>query len=85
MKNTIKALTRAKDYCKSQHGLARAINRHLNHKSVKPVRQQHVYNWLKGARLPSQYCIPIERATNGEVKAIHLRPDTFLLGYEVTK
>lgn len=85
MKNTLKALNKAKDICKGQHGLARAINLRL-HSKVKRVKQQNVWSWLnESGVVPAEYCIPIEEATRGEVKAIHLRPDIFKLGYEVTK
>ena len=86
MKNTIKALIRAKEICKSQHGLARAINNRLIHQSVKPVKQQNVWSWInETGSVPPEYCIPIEEATGGVVKAIHLRPDVFKLGYAVEK
>ena len=85
MKNTTRALTRAVTICKSQHGLARAINKRLIHKSINRVKQQNIYNWLQGARIPAEYCIPIEEATESAVKAIQLRPDVFKLDYTVTK
>lgn len=86
MKNTQKALIRAVDICKGQSALARGINENLIHHSVKSVTQQRVWSWInKSEVVPAEYCIPIERATNGIVKAIFLRPDVFGLGYVVTK
>lgn len=40
------------------------------------VKQQHVWNWLnRDKKLPLEWAIAIERATNGQVTAKELRPD----------
>lgn len=85
MTNSKTALIKATEICKGQHGLARAINHRIN-KCVKPVLQQNVWSWINESGLvPAQYCIPIEEATDGAIKAIQLRPDVFKLDYVVTE
>jgi len=42
------------------------------------VRQQHVCYWLhKSKKIPPEYVLAIERATNGEVTRHELRPDIY--------
>lgn len=65
-----------------QSALARALSIYTG----KKVGQSHVRTWLcrslkNGFRgLPAEYCIPIEKITNGRVRASDLRPDVFLKG-----
>lgn len=42
------------------------------------VKQQNVWSWLRIAKkIPAEVCIPIEKATQGQVKKEELRPDIF--------
>ncbi|ADE14123.1 hypothetical protein Nhal_0950 [Nitrosococcus halophilus Nc 4] len=44
------------------------------------VTQQRIWNWLyrdKCQRIPAEYVLPIECATNGRVTRYELRPDIF--------
>lgn len=44
----------------------------------KPVKQQHVWNWLfRDSELPAEYVIPIEKAVEAEVTRNELRPDIY--------
>lgn len=68
--NGASALQRAIDLVGGQSALARALG--------EPVKQAHVWYWLKGAgRVPAEYCAAIERATEGKVTRHDLRPDLF--------
>ena len=60
------ALQQAVDSLKGQAALAAAIG----------VKQQHVWNWLnRGDMVPPECCVGIEKATAGQVRRWHLRPD----------
>lgn len=44
------------------------------------VTQQRIRNWLaRGDRVPAEYCVAIEYATNAEVTRRDLRPDDWHL------
>ena len=62
-------LKKAIEIVGSQSALARACG----------VKQAHVWNWLnKGRRkVPAEYAVAIERATNKRVTRYQLRPDVF--------
>jgi DNA-binding transcriptional regulator YdaS (Cro superfamily) len=42
-----------------------------------PVKQGHVWKWLRMDRIPAERAIAIERATDGRVTRQELRPDLF--------
>lgn len=60
------ALQKAVDVVGSQAALARAIGK----------KQQHVQYWLK-TKVPGEYVIQIEKATEGQVTRHELRPDLY--------
>ncbi|EHV9838007.1 TPA: Cro/Cl family transcriptional regulator [Vibrio vulnificus] len=63
---TQKPLRRAIDLVGGQ--LARAIN----------SKQQNVWFWLnKSGRVPAEFVLPIEQATQGQVTRPQLRPDIY--------
>jgi len=52
----------------SQSALARAIG----------TKQQNVWGWLNGSkRVPAEFVIPIEKATDGRVTRHEIRPDIY--------
>lgn len=62
------ALKRAKEILGSQRALAEAVGR----------KQPTVHGILNGGeRVPAEWCLPIERATNGEITRHQLRPDLY--------
>lgn len=64
----IVALNRAIEVLGGQSALARACG----------VRQGHVWHWLnKSRKVPGDYVLTIEAATNGAVTRYELRPDIF--------
>lgn len=64
----LEALRRAVEILGSQGKAAAAIG----------VRQQTVSELLKvGKKVPAEWCIPLERATAGEVTRHELRPDLY--------
>lgn len=61
-------LIRAINLLGGQSALARAIN----------SKQQNVWFWVhKSGRVPAEFVLPIERATNGSVTRTQLRPDLY--------
>lgn len=62
-------LQQAVDLLNGQSKLASAIG----------VKQAHVWYWLNKAngKVPAEYLIAIERATEGVVTRAHLRPDLY--------
>ena len=68
MDKTVKALTQAINHAGSRAALARLIK-------SKPSTIQY---WLAGKnRVPAEFCLPIETATDGAITREHLRPDIF--------
>jgi DNA-binding transcriptional regulator YdaS (Cro superfamily) len=66
-KNVV-ALNRAIEVLGGQSALARACG----------VKQGHVWHWLnKSRKVPGDYVLTIEAATNGAVTRYELRPDIF--------
>ena len=64
----MEALHKAVILLGSQSALARAIR----------VKQQNIWSWLHIARkVPAEYCLAIEKATQGKVRREELRPDIF--------
>lgn len=64
----MEALHKAVSILGSQSALARAIR----------VKQQNIWSWLHVARkVPAEYCLAIEKATQGKVRREELRPDIF--------
>ncbi len=64
----LKALRKAIEIAGGQAALGRMI-------SASP---RQVSNWVnREGRAAARYCVPIERATNGEVTCYMLRPDIF--------
>lgn len=64
----IVALNRAIEFLGGQSALARACG----------VKQGHVWHWLnKSRKVPADYVLTIEAATNGAVSRYELRPDIF--------
>ena len=64
----IVALNRAIELLGGQSALARACG----------VKQGHVWHWLsKSRKVPGDYVLTIEAATNGAVSRYELRPDIF--------
>lgn len=63
------SLERAVQIAGGQTALARAIG----------TRQANIWNWLNrsGAKVPGEFCIPIEAATQGLVSRTDLRPDLY--------
>tara|TARA_Y100000746_G_scaffold4264_1_gene3890 strand:- start:18 stop:269 length:252 start_codon:yes stop_codon:yes gene_type:complete len=65
---TQKHLRRAIDLVGGQSALARAIN----------SKQQNVWFWLnKSGRVPAEFVLPIEQATQGQITRSQLRPDIY--------
>jgi len=72
MKTKSSVLKDAVDYAGGQTAFARLVSQFL----PKPISQKHVWNWLyRDRRIAAEYCLPIETATQGAVKASMLRPD----------
>ena len=68
------AFLRAIEFFKGQTGLARR----LTEVTGKDVTQQRIWNILnRQAEVPAEWCIPIERATEGTVTRHQLRPDLY--------
>jgi DNA-binding transcriptional regulator YdaS (Cro superfamily) len=64
----IVALRRAKDLLGSQQRLAEAVGK----------KQPSVHEILKrGKRVPADWCLAVERATNGAITRHQLRPDLY--------
>lgn len=61
------ALERAIQQVGGQSALARAIG----------VKQGHVWQWLNKTRVPAEYVLRIESATEGRVSRHELRPDIY--------
>lgn len=61
-------LERSITICGTQSELARRIG--------GKVRTGHIHYWLRN-KVPSERCIDIERATEGQVSRYELRPDVF--------
>lgn len=62
----IEALWKAKELLGTEQKLADAVNR----------KQPTVHEVLKrGKEVPAEWCLPIERATNGKITRQQLRPD----------
>jgi DNA-binding transcriptional regulator YdaS (Cro superfamily) len=71
MKNTHAALEKAIKTAGSQVELARRIS-----KPDRPIRQQHVWNWLRrDKKVPPEVVLDIERETG--VSRHDLRPDIY--------
>src|SRR4051794_41026957 len=67
-------LLRAIDIAGGQTALAERLSGVMRRKIV----QQHVHNWLKYAKkLPTDVCLPIQYATQGQVKASTFRPESY--------
>jgi DNA-binding transcriptional regulator YdaS (Cro superfamily) len=70
----IKQLEKAINYIGGQTALAAALTQVCGQK----IRQSHVSTWLnRDKKVPPQYCLPIEKLTEGKVKCVELRPDVF--------
>lgn len=65
----IAALRKAVAHFKTQTGLARAISKPQS--SINEVLKSH------RKKIPAEWCIEIERATNGKVTRSQLRPDLY--------
>lgn len=66
----IDALIHAKRLLGSEQALANAVSR----------KQPTVHEVLKrGKQVPAEWCIPIERATDGQITRHQLRPDLYPL------
>jgi len=64
----IDALRVAKDLLGSQRALAEAVG----------IKQPSVHEILNyGKKVPAEWCLPIERATEGRVTRHQLRPDLY--------
>lgn len=62
------------DLAGGQAELARKLSAIMD----KPIKQQHVWNWLfRDEKLPGEYVIPIERATENAVRRHELRADLY--------
>lgn len=57
-------------------GLAAKLNA-LRPAGSTPARSQHVVNWRRRGRVPSEWCLLIEAAVDGQVTRYQLRPDVF--------
>lgn len=54
------------------------LARRLSVIMAKPVKQQHVWNWLfRDSLVPAEYVIPIEKAVENEVSRYEIRPDIY--------
>ena len=63
-----KQIEKAAKICGSQVALAKAVGK----------TQRHVWNWIhRDKKIPAEYVIPIEKATNGQVSRHELRPDIY--------
>jgi DNA-binding transcriptional regulator YdaS (Cro superfamily) len=61
-------IKKAVDICGSQVALAKAVGK----------TQKHVWNWMnRDKRVPAEYVLDIEKATNGQVSRHELRPDIY--------
>lgn len=57
-----------------------ALARLLSDITGRPIKQQHVWNWIhRGDTIPAELAIPIERATDGEITRHEVRPDIYPL------
>jgi DNA-binding transcriptional regulator YdaS (Cro superfamily) len=64
----IDALKRAYEILGSQRALADAVG----------IKQPTVHKMLdRGNRVPAEWCLPIEKATDGKVTRHQLRPDLY--------
>jgi len=64
----IDALRRAKDILGSQEAIAQIVG----------VKQPSVHHALtKAEKVPAEWCIPLEKATEGEITRHDLRPDLY--------
>lgn len=61
------AIETAISIANSQSELARRIG----------TRQGTLWKWIRKNRVPAEYCVAIERATEGQVTRYQLRPDVF--------
>jgi len=62
------ALHRAKDILGSQQAVADAVG----------VKQPSVHGILThGKKVPAEWCLPLEKATNGQITRHQLRPDLY--------
>jgi DNA-binding transcriptional regulator YdaS (Cro superfamily) len=69
-----RALERAIDIAGGQTALAKKISEITG----KPVRQGHVWSWLnRTRRVPPEFAIPVEIATEGAVSRHETRPDLY--------
>jgi len=60
------ALQRAVDIFETQQALAAALSAVLR----KPIKQQHIWNWLhRDHHIPSDYCPAIEHVTRERIAA----------------
>jgi len=69
------ALETAVSEATSQSELARRIAQLTS----RPIRQGHVWKWIRAGRVPPDMAIPVERATGGRVTRHELRPDLYPL------
>jgi DNA-binding transcriptional regulator YdaS (Cro superfamily) len=67
------ALEKAVCVVSSQSELARRLAKLTN----RPVRQGHVWKWIRAGRVPPDMAIPVEKATDGKVTRHELRPDLY--------
>ena len=67
------ALERAISEATSQSELARRVAQLTS----RPIRQGHVWKWIRAGRVPPDMAIPVERATGGKVTRYDLRPDLY--------
>lgn len=56
------------------------LARRLSEIMSKPIKQQHIWNWLsRDAMVPAEYAIPIEKAVDNQVSRHEIRPDIYPL------
>jgi DNA-binding transcriptional regulator YdaS (Cro superfamily) len=68
------AIERAVKAAGGQAELARRLTTIM----AKPVKQQHVWNWLfRDSLVPAEYVIPIEKAVDNQVSRHDIRPDIY--------
>lgn len=68
------SLNRAAEIVGGQTQLARLLSGVLS----RPVSQQWIWNVInRGRPTPAEWCLPIERATEGKVTRHDLRPDLY--------
>jgi len=61
-------IQKAVEICGSQVALAKAVGK----------TQKHVWNWInRDKRVPAEYVLLIEKATQGKVTRHELRPDIY--------